>query len=241
MFIPRIYFPHPISLGNPLACDEKTSHYLCHVLRLKSGDPIIVFNGQGGEYSADIHFEKKKVTLTPTTYHDVNRSSSLNIHLGQAISRGDRMDFAIQKATELGVNDITPLFSEYTAVKLEEGRSQKRMTHWMNIAISAAEQSGRTDIPVIHPPLTVQEWIKMPFTGTSICFDIGPYASLKALPSSSHVRIAIGPESGWSTKEHTFMKESAFTICSMGPRILRTETAGMTAIALLQGFFGDLA
>lgn len=241
MFIPRIYFPIPLASGNTVLTNEKIAHYLINVLRLQSADNIIVFNGENGEYTAQLLIEKKKVSLEIKNFINVDRRSPIEIHLGQGLARGDRMDFVIQKATELGVTHITPLFTKHCAVKLDEARSQKRMTHWLNIAVSASEQCGRTDIPIIHLPLSLQDWAKQSFSGPSLVFEIGDHTSLKLLSPSKTMRLGIGPESGWDESETDFMISQGFIPCRLGPRILRAETASITAVSLLQGFFGDLA
>lgn len=238
-FIPRIYLPMPLKIEEAIIAPEKIAHYLTHVLRQKNGDPIIVFNGEGGEYEAIIELQKKKITLKINAYHSIDRESACVIHLGQSLVRGDRMDFVIQKATELGVTSITPLISEYSVVKLTEARSQKKMLHWNNIAISASEQCGRTKVPTIYPPISLEEWVLSPFSGTSIIFDIASKESCRNLVKDLNFRIAIGPESGWYENEILLLQTANFISCSLGPRILRTETAGMTAITLLQSLFGD--
>lgn len=241
MFIPRIYIPIPLVAGETVLANEKVSHYLTSVLRLRHAEHVILFNGQGGEYTAEVLIEKKKINLAIKDYSNVDRRSPLQIHLGQGLARGDRMDWVIQKATELGVTSITPLFTKRCAVKLDEARSQKRMTHWLNIAISACEQSGGTVLPVIHPPLSLQDWASQPFSGPSLVFELGDHTSLKSLSPSMSVRLAIGPESGWDETETAFMLNQGFIPCRLGPRVLRAETASITAISLLQGFLGDLA
>lgn len=239
-FKPRIYLPEPLATGTQLVAPDKIAHYLNNVLRQKSGASIILFNGEGGEFEATLQFEKKKVIFSIQGYQPIDRESPCEIHLGQSLIRGDRMDFVIQKATELGVTSITPLISEYSVVKLNEARSQKKLLHWQNIAISASEQCGRTKVPVIHEPILLQEWSVLPFLGTSIIFDIDSNTSCKALSQESAFRVAIGPESGWHEQEIAFLKAANFIACSLGPRILRTETAGITAITLLQSLFGDI-
>jgi 16S rRNA (uracil1498-N3)-methyltransferase len=217
-FVPRIYLPEPLETGAALIAPEKTTHYLTHVLRQKNGDPIILFNGEGGEYKATVELEKKKVILKINTYYSIDRESSCAIHLGQSLVRGDRMDFVIQKATELGVTSITPLISEYSVVKLNEARSQKKMLHWNNIAISASEQCGRTKIPIIYQPILLKEWVLSPFSGTSILFDIEAKESCKNLIKNLNFRIAIGPESGWDQREILLLQTANFISYSLGPR-----------------------
>ncbi len=240
MFIPRLYFPHPLARGEHLTLEKETAHYLLTVLRLKNDERVVLFNGEGGEYIAKLMVDKKRVTAHILTFENINTESHLEIHLGQGLVRGDKMDFVIQKATELGVSSITPLFSKNSNVKLDEERSNKRWQHWHNIAISAAEQSGRTKIPTIHPPIDLATWVQKPFEGSSVVFSPTSKNSLKTLKLSLPVRVAIGPESGWQEMEVNFMLSHQFLDSTLGPRILRAETAGLTAISLLQGLYGDL-
>lgn len=240
MFIPRIYYPYTLQTGELITLDEITSHYLRHVLRLQNEEAVILFNGTEGEYTAKFFTEKKKSVVNIISYQTVARSSPLHIHIGQGLARGDRMDLVMQKATELGVTAITPLFTKNCAVKLAEERSIKRLQHWQNIAISAAEQSGRTNVPEILTPQTLTEWGALPFVGTSLVFEPQSSLHLKNLSPATHIRLAIGPESGWDPHEISFMEKHGFITCSLGPRILRTETAGIAAISVLQGLFGDL-
>lgn len=239
-FIPRIYFSAPLVLQETFPVDQHTAHYLSHVLRLSHHDRVILFTGQGGEYEARVYFEKKRVFFIPERYHAVSRSSSCHIHLGQALIRGDRMDYVIQKATELGVMQIAPLFTHHSVVKLDEARSHKRLQHWQNIGISASEQSGRTDLPTIHPPQRLAEWANQPFSGLSLLLDPDAEHTLDSLPTHTAFRCAIGPESGWDASEIALLKGANFMPCRLGPRILRTETAGIVIISILQYLFGDL-
>jgi 16S rRNA (uracil1498-N3)-methyltransferase len=243
MFIPRIYYPHPLLINEIITFDKTTSHYLTQVLRLKNDASVILFNGEGGEYLAKYHAVKKSGRETQVlvlSFQEANRESSLALHLGQGLVRGDRMDLVIQKATELGATSITPLISKHCAVKLDEERASKRLSHWQNIAISAAEQSGRTQLPIIHPPISLAEWVKQDFHGTSLLFEPTSPLGLKNIVSNQAIRLAIGPESGWDITEVNLMTTHQFTACRLGPRIFRTETAGIVALSILQGLFGDL-
>jgi 16S rRNA (uracil1498-N3)-methyltransferase len=245
MAIPRIYLPVTLEEGTVLTLDDTQYHHLATVLRIKNGENIIIFNGLGGEYAGEFYATKKNAQVKIATFNAINRESLLDLHLGQGLVRGDRMDFVIQKATELGVAQITPLWTALCSVKLDEARSLKRLQHWQKIAISACEQSGRTIIPIIHPPIALAEWAKQDFTGISLLFDPSGNHSLKATIQNSStpgaVRLAIGPESGWEEKEIAHMKTLSFIPCQVGPRILRTETAGMVGLSILQNSWGDLA
>lgn len=240
MFIPRIYYPHAITVGSLITLDKENSHYLITVLRLKNDDSVILFNGEGGEFSGQCHILKKSAQIFVLDFKDVQRQSNVALHLGQALVRGDRMDLVIQKATELGVTSITPLLTARCAVKMDEEKSIKRHVHWEKIAISACEQCGRTEIPKIHPVRSFKEWIAQPFNGLSIGFDIQGRHSLKNLSPMAQIRLAIGPESGWLEEETHQLITGGFINCQLGPRILRTETAAIAAVSIVQALFGDL-
>ncbi len=240
MFIPRLYYPHPIHTGEVLALDKEMSHYLMTVLRLKEGAKIIFFNGEGGEFAGTFIADKKRAQAKIEVFNNVSRESPILLHLGQALLRGDKMDLVIQKATELGAQSITPLLSDHCAVKLPDDRKDKRLEHWQSIAKSACEQSGRTKIPVIHSPQSLHEWATQSFTGISLFGDTNQGSGLHTLPKSNAYRLVIGPESGLSEAETKILSTAGFTAFTLGPRILRTETAGLAALCVLQGLFGDL-
>lgn len=240
MFIPRIYYATSLSKNQALSLDSEASHYVSKVLRLKENDKLFLFNGEGGEYLAQIKHLSKTVMVQLLEFQTLNRESNIHIHLGHGLARGDKMDWVIQKTSELGVSVISPLETQKSIVKLENDRKEKRQTHWERIAISACEQSGRTSIPQIHQPQPVKAWALQSFEGLSIFFDPNSTTSIKSLESHRQFRIAVGPESGWHDDEVQFLKSHGFLALSLGPRILRTETASVTAISLLQGLFGDL-
>jgi 16S rRNA (uracil1498-N3)-methyltransferase len=234
----RIYYPGKIELGEPMHLPKEQSHHLATVLRATAGESLILFNGQGGEYECDIEsIRKNAVIVNLRNYVNINRESPLPIILAQGISRGERMDYTVQKATELGVTEIQPMFTEY-GTKLPEDRAEKKIAHWQAIAISAAEQSGRTAIPLIKPPLPFREVLKL--KGTLMIGDTEASEPIKALtPPNPPVILLIGPEGGFADHEIAAATQAGAKRISLGPRILRTETAGMIAIALLQNAFGD--
>lgn len=240
MFVPRIYYPSPISVGETLNLDKEMSHYLLTVLRLDDSDNVIFFNGEGGEYTATFIADKKRCQAHITHFNAISRESPLSLHLGQALARGDRMDFVFQKATELGVQSITPLLSANCGVKLPTDRTDKRLHHWEKIAQSACEQSGRTKLPVIHPPMTLKAWSAQIFAGVSLYGDTVQGSPLSSLPKQGAYRLTIGPESGWDPREATMLQASGFQAFQLGPRVLRTETAGLVALSILQELFGDM-
>lgn len=242
MFIPRIYYPSPFSEQQTITLDKDASHYINKVLRLKEGAALILFNGEGGEYSAKIVHSLKQTIVQIEHFNNINRESTIHVHLGHGLARSERMDWVVQKTTELGVNEITPLETMRSLVKLEADRKEKRQSHWEKVAISACEQSGRTQIPTLHLPSKLKEWAAQPFDGLSIYFDLTSSTSLKSLATHPHtrIRVAIGPESGWHEEESLYLKQQGFTPVCLGPRILRTETASVTALSCLQALWGDL-
>tara|TARA_R110000868_G_scaffold10639_4_gene51631 strand:+ start:30784 stop:31512 length:729 start_codon:yes stop_codon:yes gene_type:complete len=238
----RIYHPHPLTPNTSIVLTDSAANYLANVLRLKPGAELILFNGQGGEYSAEVtSVNKRKVEVTLHQYIEKNIESPLALHLGQGISRGERMDIVIQKATELGVTEITPLITERCNVKLTEERWQKRWLHWQGIAISACEQCGRTVLPVIHQPMPLSDWLAQADQPPGIVLDHRAQATLKDIKlESSALRLLIGPEGGLTEAEITIATQQAFNTVKLGPRVLRTETAAITALSLLQYGWGDI-
>lgn len=238
----RIYHAGVLALHQTVQLDASASHHILSVLRLAVGDTLILFNGEGGEYVANIVSATKRAAVVEIqSFRDIRRASPLSIHLAQGVSRGDRMDFAIQKATELGVSDITPLISSFCNVKRSGERLEKRLAHWQKIAISASEQSGRCTVPRIHAPCAFSEWIKRD-TFSLIC-DPTTQATLSSYeaPSSVAVDLLVGPEGGFSEAELTAAQQANVHPFRMGPRILRTETAAIVAMTLLQHAWGDFA
>lgn len=240
MFIPRIYYPYPLATNQTIHLTSEASHYVAKVLRLKDKEKIIFFNGEGGEYFGEIQLQGKVVLALMEEFIQTETESSIYIELGQGISRSERMDYSIQKTTELGVSHIVPLQSARSIVKLDEQKKSKRQQHWQRVAISASEQSGRTAVPDISLPQSLKNWASTEFDGCSIFFDTNSRVSLNTIEKHDHFRIAIGPESGWASEETDFLRAHHFQPVSLGPRILRTETAGVVALSIMQTLFGDL-
>lgn len=240
MRIPRIFIDQPLSEHQQVELPRDTSHYLSRVLRLPVGAELRIFNGQGGEYQARIsEANKNSVSLAVGTLDTTDNSSPLHIHLGISISKGERMDFVIQKATELGVSEISLLLSERTEVKLKGDRLEKRLGHWQKVAISACEQCGCNRVPVIHSPVTLKDWVKGCKETIKLVMQPGtPTAFEEEQPGS--VALLIGPEGGFSDQEVETANQAGFGSITLGPRILRTETAPLVAISLLQHHWGDL-
>ncbi|MEL4430292.1 16S rRNA (uracil(1498)-N(3))-methyltransferase [Shewanella mangrovisoli] len=242
MRVPRIYQPHPLAVNQQLNLDEDGAAHIGKVLRMGSGEHISLFNGDGNDYLAEIvDAGKKSVTVNVLSCEANPSESPLNLHLGQVISRGDRMEFTIQKSVELGVNTITPLFSDRCGVKLTGERLEKKIQQWQKIVISACEQSGRSQVPIVRPAMELQEWCSEPTSALKLNLHPRAAHGINGLDlSHTRVRLLIGPEGGLSAEEIAMTETYQFTDVLLGPRVLRTETASLTAITALQLRFGDL-
>lgn len=242
MRLPRIYTPQPLATGMQLPLDSEAANHVGRVLRMQTEQPLQLFNGDGNNYAAIItDIDKKQVVVRICQTEANTVESPLKIHLGQGISRGDRMDFAIQKAVELGVTEITPLFTERCGVKLDGERLTKRNEQWQKIALSACEQSGRSIVPVVHPAISLASWLTQ--NTKELKLTLHPWAkdTIKTLTYNRNIRLVIGPEGGFTEQEMAHTTAAGFSGIQLGPRVLRTETAALTAISALQLQFGDLA
>lgn len=236
----RIYQPVPLAIGK-LLLDEKASHHLARVLRATVGDEIKIFNGEGGEYAAIITaINKKNVEVDLQTFSARSAESPVHIMLAQGIARGEKMDFVMQKAVELGVAEIFPLITERCNVRLDKERELKRMEHWRAVVVSACEQSGRTVVPVVHEPQSLSQWVSA--LTAEVKFILLPEAkqTLGAVSAAKNIALLIGPEGGLSAQEINLAEKNGFTALNLGPRILRTETATLAALTVVQYHFGDL-
>lgn len=238
MRLSRFFVDLPLSLGqHPLP--EAQAHYIGRVLRLAVGDAVQLFDGSGQEFVGElVEVGKKSVQVELRERFAGQPESPLRIHLGQGLSRGERMDWAIQKATELGVTEITPLLSERCEVRLKDERADKRLAHWQQIAISACEQCGRSVVPTINAPLGLPGWLAQ--TEAELKLVLHPVAT----PLASHARPAslaflIGPEGGLSDAEVQQAQRAGYHPARLGPRVLRTETAPVVALSVAQQLWGD--
>ena len=238
----RIFQPYTINQNSLITLDDNAFNHLIRVLRMKTGESITLFDGSNQITPAVIHEVNKKTVIVKTENSVLdNRESPLNIHLGQVISRGDKMEFTIQKSVELGVNTITPLLSERCGVKLDQERLEKKVQQWQKIVISACEQCGRNIIPSINPVMKLETWCAN--LTDSLKLNLHPKAEqgINQLPNDNkNISLLIGPEGGLSNEEINMTHQYQFTDILLGPRVLRTETAALTAITALQVRFGDL-
>jgi len=238
----RIYQAGTFQVGSSIELDRSASHHLIKVLRLKNNYTFNLFNGEGMEFSAILEVSGKRAVAHIQSSADHSHiESDLNIHLLQGISKGERMDFAIQKSVELGVTSITPVNTERTVVNLNDERQQKKRQHWQAIAISACEQSGRSVLPKINPICDFSQIIKSDTNSLRLLLDPLSESNIHKVASSKDIEILIGPEGGLSEREIKLAKEHGFIGIKMGPRILRTETAALAAITSVQLLWGDLA
>lgn len=242
MRIARLYVQAELSTGATLRLDDDSSHYLRTVLRLKQGYPLTLFNGDGHDYPARVESIGREgvwLSIGPGSMRDTE--SPLDTHLGLGISRGERMDYAIQKSVELGVSRITPLFTEHCVVRLEEDRKDSRRQHWLRIIRAACEQCGRNRLPVLDPPQALADWLPLA-TGLRIFLDPQGAASLAGLGVPDHqVTLLSGPEGGFAERERIQARQAGFVPVRLGPRILRTETAVLAALAAIQTRWGDFS
>lgn len=241
MRISRLYTTNTsLQTGNTIELDEDNAHYARNVLRLKNDVQIILFNGQGGEYLGKIlEVSRKSVRVKLETFIDRSAESNLKIHLGLGISRGDRMDFSIQKAVELGVTSITPVITERCVVQFKDEKKPQRWLHWQKIIQHATEQSNRTVLPNFSDVSTLTPWVTQQ-SGLTVFLD--PYAEkslTQLVPENNLVTILTGPEGGFSNSEREIAKSAGFIPVRLGARVLRTETASLAALSAVQMLWGD--
>lgn len=245
--IPRIYQAGTLTSMDSIQLSASASHHISSVLRMKPGEKLMVFCGDNREFDAEITaIHKKLVYVSLLTEKKITRESPCFIHLVQAISKGDRMDFVIQKAVELGVFSITPLMTARSVVRLDKIRMEKKIAQWQAIAIAACEQSGRNQLPRINAILTLPEYLKtasLKKPDPLVKFVLHPWASKSWRDytiKENNIALLVGPEGGFNEEEMESIVSSGFASLRLGPRVLRTETAALTALGVLQAVWGDL-
>lgn len=244
MRLTRVYVDAPLAPGRPCALPEHAAGHLLRVLRLGPGDRCVLFNGDGNDYEARIASAgRRDAVVEVLSARALASESPLRIVLLQALARGEKMDWIVQKATELGVAAIVPVSSERSEVRLDAPRADRRVAHWRSVAASACEQSGRARLPSIAVPVApAQAGTACAPGGLRLLLDPDAARDIRALPGTGghDIAIAIGPEGGWSPRDRDELEACGFESVRLGPRILRTETAGIAAVAALQSRFGDL-
>jgi len=252
--IARCYTDQTLQANTQVLLDKRSSHHLSTVLRTRIGQSVQLFNGDGKNYEGIVTSTGKKTNVDISSVTDNELESALHISLVQAIARGDKMDGIVQKVTELGVDVVQPVYTKHSIAKLEPSREARKLTHWRSVAISASEQSGRSRLPEVMPVLTLddylnsytpakaneQHWVLSP-TGEKV---LNSFKSTKpgnnAIEDTTKITLLIGPESGFDTDELQSAKVAGFHSLRIGPRVLRTETAGPACIAIVQSHFGDM-
>lgn len=243
MRLTRVHVPGPLAAGRLCAVQGDAANHIARVLRLGAGDALIVFDGEGGEYAARIEAVRKgEVTVAVLERRAVGRESPLPLTLAQGVSRGERMDWVVQKATELGVSRLVPVLTERSVVRLDPRQAQSKRRHWQGIAVAACEQSGRDRVPEVASPVALVQFLRaLPQGGTRLLLSPEGSAALEALaPPAGDLIVLIGPEGGLTEDERRAACGQGFTALRLGPRVLRTETAAVAALALLQHRFGDI-
>lgn len=241
MRLTRVYVDEDLAVSQRLTVDGGAGNHISRVLRLRVGDEVTVFNGRGGEFGATIEeIRRDTVRIGVHEHRNDERESTLNLTLAQGISRGERMDWVVQKATELGVSRIAPVFTERSVVQLDEKQAARKVQHWRAIAVSACEQCGRNVVPEIDMPVSVYGLLEKGVAGTALLLSPGASQRIADVDADGGATVLIGPEGGLAEVEQDAALRSGFKAVRMGPRVLRTETAAVCALTLLQQKFGDL-
>jgi len=245
MRVIRIHVPGPLSAGSEVTLPAQAGEHLTRVLRLEAGAPFVLFDGSGGEYAAQLGTRQgKSVRARVLGHQPIERESPLDITLVQGIARGERMDLIVQKATELGVSRIVPVLAERSVVRVDAKQRERKHEHWQAIAISACEQCGRNRVPRVAAPVALDAAIgELPAGAIRLLLAADGRESVAALAAragGAPLALLIGPEGGLADAEEQLALVQGFVACRLGPRVLRTETAGLAALAALQATSGDL-
>lgn len=240
--LPRLYSATPLATGAVIVLDPVGARHLREGLRLRLGESLLLFDGQGGEFAAKLTaMDRQHVRVTVGEHYPVRRESALDITLAQGISRSERMDYTIQKAVELGISRLVPLATARSTVRLDPERARKRAEHWAGIVRHAAEQSGRTQLPPLAEVASLAGYVEQERAPLRLVLDPSATLSLTRVVLGPWISLAIGPEGGFSPTERELLLAAGYQSASLGPRVLRTETAALVALSILQSRGGDLA
>lgn len=240
----RIHVEQALAVSQELALPAQAGEHVARVLRLAAGAPLTLFNGDGLDYPSTIQaVGKREVIVRVEAATPLDNESPLPLTLAQGVARGEKMDLIVQKATELGVTRIVPLLTERSEVKLDAARAEKRLAHWQAVAASACEQSGRARLPEVLPAVALDAWLRQLPAEAGLRLALLPEGTQRAnalrFPAQGGV-LVVGPEGGLGTRDTAALAEAGFIGLRLGPRILRTETAGLAALAALQALHGDV-
>jgi len=244
MRLTRVYVDAPVTAGKRLVVAGNAANHIARVLRLRSGDALTVFDGSGGEFGARVEeFRKEAVVVCVEEHRTLDRESPLPLTLAQGISRGERMDWIIQKATELGASRIVPVFTKRSVVRLDDKQAERKLQHWRAIAVSACEQCGRNRLPDVAAPADFFDVLPAGFSAGETRLLLSPTGDLRIddlKDVGKGITVLIGPEGGLEDAEQEAAVAAGFKAVRMGPRVLRTETAAIAALTIIQRYFGDL-
>ena len=239
--IPRFFVPSPLAVGREIALPPAAAHHAARVLRLERGDAVTLFDGEGGEYGAQIRAATSRaVAVVVTGHRAVERESPLEVTLVQALIAAEKMDYALQKAVELGARAIVPVATARGVARLEGERARRRTEHWRALAIAACEQCGRNRVPEVHAPTELGAWLRQTSAAELRLF-LSPSAGegLAAIAPARTIELLVGPEGGFTPEEALAAAAAGFRAVRLGPRILRAETAGPAMLAALNALRGD--
>lgn len=241
MRTPRFYTTEPLIVDTIIDSPSEIHRHAIQVLRLKAGEPLTLFNGNGGEYRCQIQTaEKRKSRILVQSFNGTSRESSLDITLAQSLIKPEKMDFCIQKSVELGVTTIQPIITDRTIVRIIPKQLEKKMQRWKGIIIAACEQSGRTSVPKLHPPLLLNSWLEKPSISQRFMMLPNASESLSEIPLKESVELLVGPEGGFTDTEESLCLNNNIQTIHFGSRILRAETAAIAGLSLLQAYSGNL-
>ena len=244
MRLTRVYVDAPVTAGKRLVVAGSAANHIARVLRLRSGDALTVFDGSGGEFGARVEeFRKEAVVVSVEEHRSLDRESPLPLTLAQGVSRGERMDWIIQKATELGASRIVPVFTKRSVVRLDDKQAERKLQHWRAIAVSACEQCGRNRLPDLATPVDFFDVLPATFSPGETRVLLSPTGDLRIddlKDVGNGITVLIGPVGGLEDVELETAIAAGFKAVRMGPRVLRTETAAIAALTIIQRYFGDL-
>ncbi len=245
LFMPRFYVSQPLAPGATVDLPEEVAHHL-HVVRQQAGAALTLFNGEGGQYRATLaEIGKRRASALVESFEDIETEAPYPVTLAQGLPEGSKMDWIVEKAVELGVAAVQPLAAQRSVVRLSGERAEKRQAHWQGVIVAASEQSGRNRLARLHPLADVQPWLASPDAGAGPRILLSPRATqslaawAKASPPQA-VTLLVGPEGGFTPQEEEAAAAAGALPLSMGPRVLRTETAGLAALAILAGAWGAI-
>jgi 16S rRNA (uracil1498-N3)-methyltransferase len=240
--VPRFYTDALLRAGGVTELPEDAAHHAVHVLRMRAGEALTLFNGRGGEYGGRVAaIERLRITVDVLAYRQVERESPLAVTLVQGVSAGEKMDFTLQKATELGVAALQPVVAARSLGRIAGERAAQKRAHWQRVVIAACEQCGRNRVPQVLAPVPLEEYCRRAVPGTGLL--LSPEAQLGLREAASRLRgaalLAAGPESGFTPAEEAMLAQAGYVPVRLGPRVLRTETAALAALAALNALAGD--